>query len=325
MKPVFKCLNPLPLEVDFLYDINIPNPYSKENINKEWNPSDYLANEYNRKKGSILAPCGKCYNCRKNRVNEWFIRYLVEKQTNFNDCYSLFITLTYAKLDNPSLDYRDIQLFLKRLRKYFSDYKLKFLCVGEYGFKNNRKHWHLIVLGFKDLPDNYKQVITHLWNKGFTITKVCDENTIYYLLKYSFKQYHKNGEYYRNLGLTPPLFRCSQGFGKDFAELYKDRLVNDKVLSYMGKNYRLPRYFMKILRKFRLIDGWSILENYKVSITKYCINIMNYLGKPLGLVETELFCSLRSLSTFARTVKDFFVDENEKLYYKFFMDFNEVI
>lgn len=46
------------------------------------------------------------------------------------------------------LYYRDIQLFLKRIRKYIYKYygeKIRFYVIGEYGTKSVRPHWHLLL------------------------------------------------------------------------------------------------------------------------------------------------------------------------------------
>lgn len=46
------------------------------------------------------------------------------------------------------LYYRDIQLFLKRLRKYINKYygeKIRFYVIGEYGTKSLRPHWHCLL------------------------------------------------------------------------------------------------------------------------------------------------------------------------------------
>ena len=46
------------------------------------------------------------------------------------------------------LYYRDIQLFLKRLRKHINKYydeKIRFYVIGEYGTKSLRPHWHCLL------------------------------------------------------------------------------------------------------------------------------------------------------------------------------------
>lgn len=65
-----------------------------------------------------LVPCGKCVNCRKVRINDWYIRMLDEaKFFGFENCS--FVTLTYNPENLPEyglLQKSDYQKFLKRLR-----------------------------------------------------------------------------------------------------------------------------------------------------------------------------------------------------------------
>lgn len=98
----------------------------------------------------------------------WSQRCYLES-LDYKDNY--FVTLTYNddNLPNPSndnfddewshfrhnstLSKRDIQLFLKKLRRHY-DYNfnhkgIRFLLVGEYGPKTNRPHYHAI---FFNLP-----------------------------------------------------------------------------------------------------------------------------------------------------------------------------
>lgn len=61
-----------------------------------------------------------------------------------------FITLTYSReelADDAELDYSDLQLWLKRMRRKFG--RFRFFAVGEYGSKGGRGHWHLITFGLK--------------------------------------------------------------------------------------------------------------------------------------------------------------------------------
>lgn len=68
-----------------------------------------------------------------------------------------FITLTYAKeikQDWCSLDYRDVQLWLKRLRKSEPNKKIRFYMCGEYGENFGRPHYHVILFNH-DFNDKY--------------------------------------------------------------------------------------------------------------------------------------------------------------------------
>lgn len=67
-----------------------------------------------------------------------------------------FITLTYDDEHQPadqSLNKRDFQLFMKRLRKHFPQ-TIRFYHCGEYGPQTGRPHYHAIIFG-THFPDRY--------------------------------------------------------------------------------------------------------------------------------------------------------------------------
>ena len=69
-----------------------------------------------------------------------------------------FLTLTFDDLHLPasgSVNVRDVQLFLKRFRKAltYRNMKIRFFACGEYGDKNLRPHYHLIIFGY-DFADD---------------------------------------------------------------------------------------------------------------------------------------------------------------------------
>lgn len=79
-----------------------------------------------------MVACRTCQLCRSNRVNDLVGRSFAEQCTA---SASYAVTLTYRG-DGPEtalLRYRDIQLFLKRLRK--DGYTVRYICAGEYGSK----------------------------------------------------------------------------------------------------------------------------------------------------------------------------------------------
>lgn len=108
---------------------------------------------YTKKNGEAF-PCGKCQPCIHRHTSGWAFRLMQEEKTSTS---SQFITFTY---DTTNLHYsptgkrtlykRDIQLFFKRLRKYqqsrsLSTLPIKYYCVGEYGSKTQRPHYHAII------------------------------------------------------------------------------------------------------------------------------------------------------------------------------------
>lgn len=72
--------------------------------------------------------------------------------------HSSFVTLTYNNEFLPVkrnggevemiLSRRDLQTFLKRLRKAIEPSKIRFYAVGEYGDESERPHYHLALFGF---------------------------------------------------------------------------------------------------------------------------------------------------------------------------------
>lgn len=101
-------------------------------------------------RGDIVSqldiPCGRCIGCRLERSRMWATRIMFEAQLHKSNS---FLTLTYDDAHcpyPPSLNYPDVQLFLKRLRKRLAK-PVRFYCVGEYGEQNARPHYHMILFG----------------------------------------------------------------------------------------------------------------------------------------------------------------------------------
>lgn len=93
-------------------------------------------------------PCGTCVACLLERSRQWAVRCTHEASLSESNC---FVTLTYDDEHLPwasSLYGRDVQLFLKRLRKEFSDETIRYFLCGEYGERFGRPHYHLLLFGF---------------------------------------------------------------------------------------------------------------------------------------------------------------------------------
>lgn len=129
----------------------------------------------------IEIPCGHCLGCRLDKSNEWATRIEMEMK---NHKKNIFITLTYSNENVPkaknhlTLCKRDVQLFIKRLRKH-TNKKLSYFLCGEYGPKTHRPHYHAIIFGYepKDLKlekisktniEIYRSnELAKIWSKGF--------------------------------------------------------------------------------------------------------------------------------------------------------------
>lgn len=96
--------------------------------------------------GAVLKlPCGRCIGCRLEKSRQWAVRLMHENKMHDVSC---FLTLTYDDDNMPlggSLSKRDLQLFMKRLRKKYSDRRIRFYACGEYGDQSQRPHYHLLL------------------------------------------------------------------------------------------------------------------------------------------------------------------------------------
>lgn len=216
-------------------------------------------------------PCGQCTDCRLNRSKEWAIRCMHEADLHKENC---FITLTFdeehlLKRVNPmSLDKRDFQLFMKRLRKRVP--KIKFYMCGEYGELTRRPHYHACIFGY-DFPDKKlytirngnrlytSDILSELWPLGFsTIGSLTFDSAAYvsrYIMKKALgKNAWKNYFEYVDeqtgelIGLRLPEYTTMSrrsGIGKEwlvkhFADVYTGDKIFRRGKGFIGKP---PKYY----------------------------------------------------------------------------------
>lgn len=126
----------------------------------------------------LEVPCGHCPECVVNSQLAWTTRLYYEWQNTLKpNGKSFYYTLTYNEQNVPwqygfrVFSKRDIQLFLKRLRKNLCNYgykeHIKYFVVSEYGHKNTqRPHYHIIVFVYQDVPNYiFYRSIRRAWCK----------------------------------------------------------------------------------------------------------------------------------------------------------------
>lgn len=126
--------------------------------------SDLLGKGFNCE-NSLLIPCGNCIGCRLERSRQWAVRCVHESQLYEDNC---FITLTFSPqglqkmCPDGSLSRVHVQNFMKRLRRKFSDIRIRVFYCGEYGSKVDelgnhlgRPHYHLILFNFDFFDKQY--------------------------------------------------------------------------------------------------------------------------------------------------------------------------
>ena len=145
----------------------------------------------------LTLPCGQCVGCRLERSRQWAIRCVHEASMHKKNC---FITLTFDNQHLPkdgSLDVRDFQLFMKRVRKRFGT-NIRFYHCGEYGEKLGRPHYHACLFNF-DFEDKIlwkeingqklyiSQSLSELWPFGFSTIGEVTYQSAAYVARYIMK------------------------------------------------------------------------------------------------------------------------------------------
>lgn len=235
------------------------------------------------KKGITKFDCGACPECLRKRSNIWSLRAVYEAKSHVSN---LMVTLTYDNFvydDNGSIlgelpvdrdlkvNRRDIQLFIKRLRKWqfsFTDEKIKYIACAEYGSRTHRAHYHLILFGVK-FPDIhfYKKskrgnpiymsnILTKLWGHG--ICTVDSINVHSAVARYCTKYCAKSRS-------DDTFMLCSQKIG--FSELLKDFNGINYIID--GREYTVPRFIWEYYITTKYQRKYLYLKNAPLLSPKY--------------------------------------------------------
>lgn len=186
-------------------------------------------------------PCGRCLSCRINRAEEWSFRIRLELEDRRND--GDFLTMTFD--DNKCtaeqrtfLDKREVQLFVKRLRK--GGLQFRYFACGEYGEKHERAHYHMIIIR-KAHSIPFGKEIEHYqkyWPFGSvhvgTVTSASARYVTGYLTKSNAIPPGRES--------APPFQLQSQGFGKDWVLKHPDWKTVAKE-----NNEWIPKYFRDLI------------------------------------------------------------------------------
>lgn len=208
-----------------------------------------------------VVPCGKCYECLKRRSNGWVLR-LEEEMKVSSSC--AFITYTYSD-DHlpispngiPSLDKRDFQLYMKRLRKEVGT-GIKYYACGEYGSNTHRPHYHAIMFNLPLRWTAQNDLTESTWQKGNTMVAPGGKLTFKYVTKYILKKPFKEitefvdpntGEICED-DRIPEFSLMSKGLGKSFITdaMRQYLLSQDRTyIEQYGYPTALPRYYLEKL------------------------------------------------------------------------------
>lgn len=285
------CINP----------VRIRSPYRTEKDNK-----------------FIYVGCGKCAWCRKEKRDEWFIRFKVEAESNE---FVKFITLTYDD-DNMPFYYdedtgecgyhaskSDCQKFIKRLRK--RGFKFKYFLVSELGSETDRLHYHALLFTNDNITDSD---VRESWNKGVTDCQNANDAQMKYVCKYILKGQDRDGQI--KLQSTRPAIGS--------AYIKKTNALNNyhydeetKTFSFLfplnGRLHKMPRYFQKKMASFFDEDDFmankmAIVRNMETS------GKFHYLEKVYCKIKDSGITPLEEQEKFLTSLRVKYNRDNEEQY-----------
>lgn len=270
-----------------------PRYRSKYNELKDagvYNPVAYLQKQFGN---DILVdiPCGKCEACLVRRANEWTFRLREELKVSSN-CF--FITLTYDEenlpktdikvrsknafenylnggkfydvylKDVPTFNKKHCQLFIKKLRNHYGN-GLRYFLASEYGTKNERPHYHMLLFNVPERAKNdvltllkLESIVKRSWNMGrIEVTPVINERVVY-CSKYSLS--NLDNPYYYPKPFILASRRPMIGYNflkKNLVEDYRYTLKNYGV-AVDGTKYPLSRVY-----KYKIFDADMRAEIYE--------------------------------------------------------------
>lgn len=228
----------------------------------------------------LLIPCGQCVGCRLERSRQWAVRCVHEASMFDNNC---FITLTFndesllSRINPFSLDVRDFQLFMKRLRKMFGN-GIRFYHCGEYGDRYSRPHYHACLFNFT-FPDllPWKEVngfklytsetLSRLWPYGYSSVGSVTFESAAYVARYIMKKINGKGSFHSyflgDLETGEGYFRKPEyttmsrrpGIGTKWFDTYAlvDTYPNDYVV-LRGRKMRPPKFYDSKLSDEMLLE-----------------------------------------------------------------------
>lgn len=236
----------------------------------------------------VEIPCGKCIGCRLDYSRQWADRCMLELQSHDE---AWFLTLTYKDEFLPqsyyadpltgeaypsyTLDKRDFQLFLKRLRFACPDDNIRYFACGEYGGQTFRPHYHAILFGLhlhdlKPLKQNFQgqmtfesETIKRAWsvgsgngkdNKsiGFHMLGTVTWESCAYVARYIMKkQTGPEAEFYTNFGLQSEFTLMSRrpGIAREYYDTHPDIYEKQHIMLSTetgGRQIRPPKYYDKL-------------------------------------------------------------------------------
>lgn len=217
------------------------------------------------------VPCGRCIGCKLDRARAWSVRITHEAQLYDRNWFATFTYSDEALPASRSLEYRDFQLFMKRLRKKLrgdvggpeGGYPLRFFCAGEYGGRTGRPHYHAVLFNTRFGDEvrlqngrSSSRIVEELWSHGNVVLDSVNQSTAAYVAGYSLKKVYgpRAREHYEDVvnlrtgeltSRRPEFVTMSRrpGIGAWWYQRFAGDLFPVDHAVVDGKRWKVPNYY----------------------------------------------------------------------------------
>lgn len=240
-----------------------------------------------RDKLYLEVPCGTCNQCRQKKVNDFAVRaYFESLFTNKVHGRVFMCTFTYNLINIPRVMYngsmipcfdkKDIQKFMKCLRKRIGYDCVRYIITSEFGDIGNLPHHHAIIYINKYIDDKYLHDvimdIKHTWQglrkwriedsdsvhvkRGFCKVELVDSfRAFFYVSKYINKYIAETNDLPDS---CKPFHLQSKGFGLYMIDYFgfnsnknqcknMQSIIDGSIVMPYGKISVLPQYISRKL------------------------------------------------------------------------------
>lgn len=255
----------------------------------------------------VDVPCGGCIGCRLERARQWAVRCMHETKLHESN---LFVTLTYedaklplTKFGLPTLNPRDMVLFLKRLREKKGE-GIRFFQCGEYGEQLGRPHHHALLFNCSFADSKFhttagdatlyvSEELNKLWGHGHCTVGEATFESAGYIARYTLKKVDGPAADVHYSGREPEYLTMSRrpGIGRGWAEKNRRDWYPSDSMIVNGVPCRPPRFYDNICEK----EAPSLMRRVKAKRRREAAADVDNTGKRLVVREAVKQAAITTL------------------------------
>ena len=259
-----------------------------------WKMPTQLQQAYiNKARPKMMVKCGKCYECKQERARNWTYKIWLESLSYKENC---FITLTYKNdKKGKNLDKKDLQNFIKRLRKN-NKIDFKYFGAGEYGERHGRAHYHIIILGWqpKDIRSMYgarsnrgnklytSKLIHNTWGMGRIVVQPFGVDEVGYLSLYlNYNAEIEQNINYKEIEERKNALKKIKIKHKLIREVFDEKLGTNRIIKLKNIKDLTPEQHKKYKEDYntKVLNINKLKKQPEFNIASKNIGFKNYIEK----------------------------------------------